>query len=93
MSTAILNNLTRVQLTKAVRQIVDSVKFWDKNSHVPYQHQAHLRSEILVGRWPDFPLFSPYAITHDGYSQGMSFHPIPLQLHFSNLASFGICYR
>lgn len=69
-STAILNSLNRQQLTSAVQQIVDSQKFWDKNSHVGITNRAYVRSEILAGRWPEYPVFSPYAATHDGYSQG-----------------------
>lgn len=70
-STAILNGLTRPQLTSAVQQIIDSPKFWEKNSHVEVMNRLRIRSEILEGRWPDYPVFSPYAATHDGYSQGM----------------------
>jgi hypothetical protein len=69
-STAILNNLTSQQVTEAVQQIIDSRKFWEKNSHVAVNDRHRIRSEILAGRWPSFPMFSPYAATHDGYSQG-----------------------
>lgn len=72
MATAKLNNFTFQQLSQAVSQIFDSDRFWTVNSHVPVADRARVRQNVVQNRlWPTYPLFSPYAATHDGYSQGM----------------------
>lgn len=71
MATQKLNSFTLLQLTEAVSQILSSANFWVVNSHVPIADRAQVRTDILRSReWPTYPLFSPYAKTHDGYSQG-----------------------
>jgi glutaredoxin-related protein len=70
MATAKLNNFTFQQLSQAVSQIFGADKFWTVNSHVPVADRARIRQNVIEHRqWPAFPLFSPYANTHDGYSQ------------------------
>jgi hypothetical protein len=70
MATAKLNNFSLQQLSQAVGQIVSADKFWLANSHVPVAERARVRQNVIEHRqWPDYPLFSPYAKTHDGYSQ------------------------
>jgi hypothetical protein len=69
MATVQLNMLSRAQLNQAVQQIIDSRHFWARNSHIQITERARVRAEIIQGQWPDFPVFSPYAATHDGYSQ------------------------
>ncbi len=64
-----LNSMSRAQLTQAVRQVLDSKNFWDRNHHVPVNQRQAVRGNILNGNWPNYPIFSPYAATHDGYSQ------------------------
>lgn len=73
MATAKLNNFSFVQLSQAVGQIFDSPKFWTVNSHVPFAQRWQVRNNAVRNRqWPSYPLFSPYAATHDGYSQSKS---------------------
>ncbi|OBT54998.1 hypothetical protein VE04_05334 [Pseudogymnoascus sp. 24MN13] len=69
MATDRLNNLTQQQLTEAVQQIVDSPKFWVNNGHIPVEIRRQIKEDILKGKWGPAPIFSPYAATHDGYSQ------------------------
>jgi len=57
--------LTQVQRRAAVAQIVDSANFAGSNPHL----SAATIAAIKQGTWPDEPVFSPYAETHDGYSQ------------------------
>ena len=71
----LLNSLTRNQLTEAVRQIINHAKFSECNGHVPVADRPTLRARILSGNWPDYPIFSPYAKTHDGYSQSKHRYP------------------
>jgi hypothetical protein len=77
MATAKLNGFTRAELTEAVAQILNSGKFWVANSHIPAPSRAAIKDNILRnGAWPPVPVFSPYAKTHDGYSQSeSSFNP------------------
>jgi hypothetical protein len=70
MATDRLDNLTQQQLTEAVQQIVDSPKFWVNNGHIPVEIRRQTKEDILKGKWGPAPIFSPYAATHDGYSQG-----------------------
>jgi hypothetical protein len=73
MATDRLNGFTFNQLSQAVSQIFDSQKFWKVNSHVPEAERAQVRRNAVQHRqWPPYPLFSPYAPTHDGYSQSKS---------------------
>lgn len=65
-----LNNLTQQQLTVAVQQIIESPKFWVNNEHIPVEIRRQTKQDILKGKWGPAPIFSPYAATHDGYSQG-----------------------
>jgi len=78
MASAFLNSLAPSALTTAVKQILDNDNFWKVNAHVEVSARRQVTQRILQGNWPDFPVFSPYAKTHDGYSQGKS-HPITLQ--------------
>ena len=50
-----------------VHQMVRSSGFGEANPHLSAGDVARLR----LGRpvWPDCPVYSPYAVTHDGYSQ------------------------
>ena len=74
MATVKLNGFTRVELTEAVAQILNSDKFWTVNSHILVPQRAAIKDNILrTGTWPAVPVFSPYAKTHDGYSQSESF--------------------
>jgi hypothetical protein len=70
-----LNNLTKKELTESVQQILDSTEFWANNGHIPAEMRSQTREDILQGKWGPAPIFSPYATTHDGYSQGASNSP------------------
>jgi hypothetical protein len=73
MATSKLNNFTFQELSQAIGQIFDNRHFWTVNAHVPVADRAQVRRNIIQNRqWPSYPLFSPYASTHDGYSQGES---------------------
>jgi len=71
MATAELNAFTLPEITEAVRQIFNNSRFWAANDHIPFRARAQLTNRILQNQdWPeDIPIFSPYAPTHDGYSQ------------------------
>jgi hypothetical protein len=72
MATQRLNNMSVAQVKGAVAQIFDNEHFWVRNSHVPVATRLAVRNNVVNNRvWPAYPLFSPYAATHDGYSQGM----------------------
>lgn len=88
MATRLLNNLTQAELNEAVSQIFRSPKFWTVNSHVPAAQRDQLRYNAVTRRiWPDFPLFSPYAQTHDAYSQSMFSH-LPMVSTSANFYKF-----
>lgn len=82
MATSKLNSFSPTQLGEAVSQILHSTNFWTVNSHVAQANRIAVVQGILQhGAWPEFPLFSPYAKTHDGYSQGeLSPHPFHIVL-------------
>lgn len=75
MATAKLNAFTPNQLGEIMTQIFASQNFWTVNSHIPVDERAGVLNNVLYrGQWPDKPIFSPYAKTHDGYSQGKNTH-------------------
>lgn len=88
MATAKLNNFTFQQLSEAVGQIFSSERFWTVNAHVPAAERAQVRHNVVTSAtWPAYPLFSPYAATHDGYSQSKSLSiPTSIQLSTSGFA-------
>jgi hypothetical protein len=63
-------NLSAADLALAVDQIVRSPAFAGRNLHLSAAELAALRQNPPL--WPIVPVFSPYAITHDGYSQSES---------------------
>jgi hypothetical protein len=63
-----VETLSPADLTGALRQIISNTKFLEYNPHLTPQDTVN----ILSGRWPATPVFSPYASTHDGYSQSTS---------------------
>ena len=57
--------LSAASLAAAVRQMLAAPGFAGANPHLAPADRA----AITAGVWPDVPVFSPYAITHNGYSQ------------------------
>jgi hypothetical protein len=60
-----VGNLSPAQLRAAMQQLVSSPGFGLANHHL----SAAEISAIPNGTWPQRPVFTPYAITHHGYSQ------------------------
>jgi hypothetical protein len=60
-----VESLSAAQLSAAIRQLVSSPGFGPANPHLSL---AEI-SAIPNGTWPQKPVFTPYAITHHGYSQ------------------------
>lgn len=61
--------LSPADLTGALRQLISNTNFIFINPHLTPQEINNIPS----GRWPATPVFSPYATTHDGYSQSKFF--------------------
>lgn len=57
-------------LQLALSRLVRSSRFLEKNGHLSSDELTGLLSSLII--WPKSPVFSPYATTHDGYSQGLS---------------------
>ncbi len=66
-----VETLARAELEAALRQITSSAGFRPANQHLSGQQIA----AIALGQWPNVPVFTPYAITHHGYSQSMCLLP------------------
>jgi len=60
-----VNNLSAPVLRASLGQIVDAPGFVAANPHLSAQQRAGIRQN----NWPACPVFTPYAITHHGYSQ------------------------
>jgi len=60
-----VENLSAEQLRAAIRRLLSSPGFGPANAHL----SAAEISAIPNGTWPPKPVFTPYAITHHGYSQ------------------------
>jgi len=72
MADANPNTLSANQLTEAVKQILNSRGFDNANPHLTSAEINRLRRDL---EWPSLkPVFSPYAVTHNGYSQGEFIH-------------------
>jgi len=54
------------QLRQAVKQIISNANFREVNRHLTDAEFQALDTDQI---WPQKPVFSPYAKTHDGYSQ------------------------
>ena len=75
VATAVLNSMTFTELSLCLRQIWNSPQFYVVNSHIPFQDRVRVRENIITRcSWPNYPIFSPYATTHDQYSQGRYIH-------------------
>jgi len=91
-STRVLNQMSDAALTAAIRQILNSNKFWEVNSHIAITDRNMVRVAILGRNWSAVtPIFSPYAATHDGYSQGqltlsLGSHAAQLTMHSVNIS-------
>ncbi|KAJ5820552.1 hypothetical protein N7474_006143 [Penicillium riverlandense] len=59
--------LATTRLTEAVRQLILSQHFPRHNQHLTEQEYGGLLAVPPI--WPASPVFSPYAVTHGGYSQ------------------------
>jgi hypothetical protein len=82
-------NLSPAQLLEAVKQIQSSTGFASANPHLtPHEMERLQRSPP---QWPASPVFSPFATTHDGYSQvrykGTKYiiHRLTYQQHWGDL--------
>lgn len=64
-----VESLSQVQCWEAVSQMATSRRFRENNMHLSELENAALLE--APPRWPNKPVFSPYAPTHDGYSQIM----------------------
>lgn len=62
-----VNALTLLEIFGAMQQCFVSGEFLQKNRHLSQQELQGLRSDPI--QWPLKPVFSPYATTHDHYSQ------------------------
>jgi hypothetical protein len=60
------NKLTQAEKREALTLILGNPKFDTVNPHLTHQEKHHLRDRHI---WPLKPVFSPYATTHDHYSQ------------------------
>jgi hypothetical protein len=65
LGTMSVNTLGPAALAAALRQIVNAPGFAAANPHL----SAATAAAITLGQWPNTPVFTPYAITHHGYSQ------------------------
>ena len=63
-----VENLSADDVSAALRQIISAPAFRPRNPHLSATEVA----AILRGQWPNKPVFTPYAFTHHGYSQGRS---------------------
>jgi hypothetical protein len=67
MSAGNVDQLNDADAMLAVRQILNNPNFNAANPHLDDNELAWLRDDLI---WPEnTPVFSPYAITHNGYSQ------------------------
>jgi hypothetical protein len=62
-----LSRLTQTECIRAVHQCINSKDFRQHNPHLTPNELHQLNATIPI--WPAKPVFSPYATTHDGYSQ------------------------
>ena len=62
-----VRDLTAAQCIQAVHQCINSRDFRHHNPHLTPVDLQLLTSTPPI--WPGKPVFSPYAMTHDGYSQ------------------------
>ena len=70
-----VHDLSAAQLRAAILQLVSSPGFGPNNPQLSAAETAAIRT----GVWPaKKPVFTPYAITHHGYSQSKSPHLLPL---------------
>lgn len=60
-----VHSLSPAARSAAIKQVVDSAGFGPANPHL----SAAATIAITNGQWPNEPVFTPYAITHHGYSQ------------------------
>jgi len=60
-----VSSLSDADLASAIRQIVAAPGFAPANPHLSVAQ----RQAIASGQWPNEPVFTPYAVTHHGYSQ------------------------
>lgn len=61
--------LSNAELKGAIRQIINSAAFVANNSHLTSAELSRLRAD--PPQWPLPPVFTPFALTHHGYSQSM----------------------
>jgi hypothetical protein len=66
-----VSRLSAADLSAAVRQLTAAPGFGPANPHLSAAEVA----AIATGVWPAGPVFTPYAITHHGYSQSKNNHP------------------
>jgi len=85
-----VESLTAAQLHAAVAQITSAPNFAAANPHLSALEIVNIRQSV----WPrQKPVFTPYAVTHSGYSQirfeGIKYliHRITLQSLFGTLTS------
>jgi len=76
ISTMSVHTLSAPVLRASLGQIVDAPGFAAANPHLSAQQTAGIRHN----NWPACPVFTPYAITHHGYSQSkIQLFAIPIQ--------------
>lgn len=67
-----LNSMSAAQYRAARVQITSSPGFWRRNDHIPLAARQGIIMGIINNQWPQAPIFSPYAYTHDYYSKSKS---------------------
>jgi hypothetical protein len=75
-----VQSLSAGAVASAVRQIVNAPNFRSANSHL----SAAEVDAIVTRQWPLKPVFTPYAITHHGYSQSQ-FPPAMVHVNVTQL--------
>lgn len=69
--------LSPEQLILGLVQLTTSPKFFGNNSHLTPEELAGMLLDPPL--WPTKPVFTPYALTHHGYSQSKSLPTIASQ--------------
>ena len=73
-----VNNLSLRECHLALQQCFSGTQFRQNNPHLNHHEIRSLQSDPIS--WPVKPVFSPYAQTHDGYSQ-IRFNSIKYLIH------------
>ena len=62
-----VNSLSQLEAIEAIHIMVRNINFAKVNEHLSMTEILGLKTKIII--WPNCPVFSPYAVTHNGYSQ------------------------